>query len=427
MRGLFLLLACMTLAAVGGCGAEPAGEPQRLASAARVEADPGPGPAPPAPATLDRALLLALSVFPPGPDGKPGKTPGDATLLILRREGGRWIHETLRDTESNVFHKAVPFEAPGREPGLLTISGNAARLRLWRRGETGWESETLWAPSFGGTHNRLRDLELADLDLDGGPEIVLATHDQGVVAVVKITDGSVEVRELDRQPDTFVHEVEVGDLDGDGIQEILATPSHPNTLKDKPQPGQILRYTLDGQREVFVDLEDRHAKEVLITDLDMDGRPEVYASVEGQIRGGVRVASVEVHRFPNSGGPGETLVRLDDLLCRFLVPGDVDGDGRPELVAAGFRSGLWLLRPGAEGWEKTQIDADSSSFEHATALLDLDGDGRDEIYVAADDQGAVRRYLWTGEGFGREEIFRFPPDLRGFTWNITAAPVSLTR
>jgi hypothetical protein len=136
---------------------------------------------------------------------------------------------------------------------------------------------------------------------------------------------------------------------------------------------------------------------------------------------------VEVRRFPGSGGPGETLLTLDDLLCRFLVPGDVDGDGRRELVAAGMRSGLWLLQPGPTRWEKTQIDANSSGFEHATALLDLDGDGRDEIYVAADDQGAVRRYIWTDEGFGREEIFRFPPELKGFTWNITAAPAKLTR
>ena len=385
------------------------------------------GTAPPAPPDLDRVLLLAVSVFPPGPDGKPGKQPGAATLIILRRQGGRWQHEVLEDPESNVFHKALPYQLLGEEPGILTISGNAARLRLWHRRGGGWQSRTLWAPVFGGKHNRLRDMELADLDGDGRDEIVLATHDQGVVAIVDPGPSGVEVRELDRNPDTFVHEVEVGDLDGDGSLELLATPSNPNRFTDDPQPGRVVRYALDGERTVFADFGERHAKEVLVADLDRDGLPEVYAAVEGRLQDGVRTESVEIRRIDRPGGSGRTVVTLDDLLCRFLVPGDVDGDGQTEIVAATFRSGLWLLRPREGGWWKAQIDADSSSFEHATTLADLDGDGRDELYVAADDQGAVRRYVYTGEGFGREEIFRFPPELRGFTWNITTAPVELTR
>ncbi len=368
-----------------------------------------------------------MAVFPPAPDGTPGKKPGAATLIILRREGGRWIHEILEDPESNVFHKALPFQPPGGEPGILTIGANGARLRLWRKVDEVWTSETFWSPAFGGKHDRLRDMELADLDGDGDQEIVLATHDQGVVAVVAVGPEGARVEELDRVPNTFVHEVEVGDIDADGLVDILTTPSQPNRFNDKPQPGRIMRYDSGGRKRVFADLGDRHAKEVLIADLDGVGPPEVYAAIEGHVESGRRLSSVEIRRFPPEGGEGETIVTLDDLLCRFLVPGDIDGDGRSELVAATLRSGLWLLRPGAEGWDVSQIDRDSSSFEHATALLDLDGDGSDEIYVAADDQGAVRRYVWMGNGFGREEIFRFPPAQTGLTWNITAAPVELTR
>jgi hypothetical protein len=382
---------------------------------------------------LDQALLLSLSVFPIGPGGKASTQPGPATLVILRHEGGGWAHEVIEDPESNVFHKALPYTPPGEPPGILTIAGDAARLKLWRKRDGHWTHETLWAPAFGGKHDRLRDLEIADLDKDGTAELVLATHDQGVVAVLWPSPaGGLQVQELTRQRDTFVHEVEVGDADGDGAPEIYATPSQPNRLDD-PQSGRVVR--LDpagtGGARVFAAFGARHAKEILVTDLDADGRDEVYVAVEGLVERGARVSSVEIRRYRPGIGPadGELIAQLDDHLCRVLVAADVDGDGRRELVAAPFRAGIFLLRPGAgEGeWEKLRIDADSSGFEHATAAFDLDGDGRDEIYVAADDQEAVRRYVWNGSGFEREEIFRPGGELHGFTWNVTRAPVELTR
>jgi hypothetical protein len=365
-----------------------------------AEAPPASGfrAAPPAPDDLDRALLLTLSVFPKGPDGKASKTPGPATLLILRREQGAWVHDVLEDPESNVFHKAQVFAPPGAEPGILTLGGTAARLKLFR-------------------------------------EIALATHDQGVVAVVEVGEAGVEVGEVDREADTFVHEIESGDVDGDGRLELFTTPSQPNRFDGKAQRGRVMRYRPEraagepGAKEVFADLGDRHAKEVLVRDLDGDGRPEVYVSVEGRVEQGVRVQDVEVRRYRTGGADdaGEVVARIDDFLCRFLVPADIDGDGKLEIVAAPFKAGLRLLRPGPGEWSQTLIDADSSGFEHAAAAFDLDGDGRDEIYVAADEQGAVRRYVWLGDGFGREEILRVPDALHGFTWGVAAAPTGLVR
>jgi hypothetical protein len=103
------------------------------------------------------------------------------------------------------------------------------------------------------------------------------------------------------------------------------------------------------------------------------------------------------------------------------------------MVAAAFKSGLWLLRPGGDphaAWTVSSVDRGSSGFEHAAILTDLDGDGRDELYVASDDHAELRRYVWNGSRFDRATIYERKVNGRkvpgsAFTWNIMPAPVSL--
>jgi len=71
------------------------------------------------------------------------------------------------------------------------------------------------------------------------------------------------------------------------------------------------------------------------------------------------------------------------------------------------------------------IDAESSGFEHAAILLDLDQDGRDELYVASDDQGQVRSYVWTDHGWHRNVILEYSDKLSRFTWSIMPVPSTL--
>ena len=164
-----------------------------------------------------------------------------------------------------------------------------------------------------------------------------------------------------------------------------------------------------------------------------DGTDELYVSVEAETeKRGDRISivePVEIRRYNADTDPkeGHSIAQLEDRLCRFLTVGDVDGDGKKEMVAAAFRSGLWLLRPGADPnaqWERTLIDRNSSGFEHAALLTDLDDDGVDELYVASDDQGEVRRYRWQDGKFEQETLFTRPVRGSAFTWNLMPFPVS---
>ncbi|HEY7698188.1 MAG TPA: VCBS repeat-containing protein [Vicinamibacteria bacterium] len=375
----------------------------------------GRGEAPSPGTKLDRALVLAMAVLGQNDDGSPKPLPARAG--ILTREGSKWRYRFFEDKESNVFHKVMAY---GSE-GLLTLGGSKAAVKLWR---PDGKTETLWEADFGGKFSRMRDAEVGDIYGDGKLSIAVGTHDQGVVAVLRPDGtGKFAVQELDRAPETIVHEIELGDLNGDGVLEIYATPTPPNKLDGTEQPGKVVRYVPSaGEGPVEVaDLGTRHAKEILVADVDGDGRDELYVSLEA-VSGG----TVEIRRYDGDTDPkAENLVvRLDDKLCRFLTAGDVDGNGTKEIVAATHKRGLFLLRPGSP-WKVDLIASDSSGFEHAAILADLDADGRDELYVASDDQGEVRRYDWTADGWKKEVLVKFDDKLGRFTWNVMTAPASL--
>jgi hypothetical protein len=413
-----LLASALVLAACGGKEAPPA--PSGDSSVAT--------PAPPTASDLPRGLLLALSTFRTGEDGK--QVP-QSELATLVRAGGAWSAESVGDPDSNVFHKAMVVDLPGAGPSLITLGGMQAAIKRWQKGEAGLAPvETLWQAKFGGKFDRMRDAEAGDLFGDGKQALAVATHDQGVVALVRARDGGGwAVTELDRKADTFVHEIELGDLDGDGVLEIYATPSAPNKLDGTPQPGEVVRF-VPGKgegRTVVADLGMRHAKEILAGDVDGDGRDELYVSIEAAEGGSLEIKRYDAGTDP---GAGVVVVTLTDPMCRFLTAGDVDGDGKRELVIAAKDTGLWLARPGADAqatWSTESIDADSKGFEHAALLTDLDGDGTDELYAANDSAKQVNRYVWVDGKPVRETIYTSGSPSAVLTWNLMPVPVELVR
>jgi hypothetical protein len=420
----------LTFAAFWGCGSEEPPAPPAPPAAPVAPAAPTP---PATPADLPEGLTLSLAQFVDADgDGKPNE-PGPARLEFLHRSGGTWKTSALEDPQSNVFHKAMVYPAEDG-PRLLTLGGTAAIVKAWKKNPAGaLESSVLWQRDFGGKFSRMRDAEIADLYGDGKSSIAVATHDQGVVAVLRPGEKFTAV-ELDQQPDTFVHEVEVGDLDRDGKLELYATPSEPNRLEaGASQAGHVVRYVpaAGTKREVVADLGNRHAKEILVSDVDGDGTDELYVSVEGEVDQAKQLThKVDIRRYDAGTPPGSgaLIATIDDRLTRFLTAGDVDGDGKKELVAAAFSSGLWLLRPGSDpkgSWKVESIDTDSAGFEHAAILCDLDRNGTDELYVASDRHKQVRRYVWDGRKLAREIIYRRPDDRPIFTWNLMPVPREL--
>jgi hypothetical protein len=199
------------------------------------------------------------------------------------------------------------------------------------------------------------------------------------------------------------------------------------------QPGGVARYDLkDGAfvRTMIVHWDESHAKEILLADLDGVGGPELYVAKEGHVTkedGQTKLhdPATIVQLVPSGGKWTEKPVAslTDERQLRFLVAGDVTHDGKTDLVAAGMESGLWVLQRGDDGaFTSGLVDADSGGFEHATHVADLDGDGKLEIYAAAEKKNKPRvlhRYVWDGSTWTKSTIAEIPE--KRITWNIQDA------
>jgi len=357
-------------------------------------------------------------------DGKP--KPGPARMEIWQETPDGWTRSRLQDPESNVFHKAVQYDG-----GIITIGAEQAMVKKWTYADGAWSSKLLWKRSWGGKFDRIRDLEIGDVDGDGKDELVVATHDAGVVAVIEPeeADGTGKgVTELDQLADTFVHEIEIGDVDGDGKNEFFATPSERNRANES-QAGKVVMYKYQGGKYVRTVVEEEagtHAKEILATDIDGDGKSEFFSVFEAATdanKNVIRPVTIRQYALGKDGSFTHTdIATIDDRQTRFLVPGDFDGDGRQELVAAAMKTGLWYL-DSADGktWTKTLIDANSGGFEHACYAADLDGNGSLDLYVASDDQHELRVYSFDKDTktWSKQVIGSLDPTT--ITWNITTA------
>lgn len=373
---------------------------------------------------------------------------GRARITRLSWTEGALRVEQIEPADADVVHAIVC--DPTDPHAFFAATGGEARLDRWTSDLSGaWSSASLFSARYGPS-SRVRDVALGSIlrpappnDRTGGPidALVIGTHDEGLLAVLPL-GGDPRGRdpiEIDRAPRTLIHEVELGDLDGDGVREIYATRSPPNTLVPGiEQPGSVARYDLpSGTRETVIELAPRHAKEILVADVDADGRDELYVVVEARLvteAGATRVVEpVEVRRITSERpAPGEPIARFDDRSARFLAMGELDGDAGRELVISTFSAGLWVLRPpeARDGaavtaddlrgavWSRELVDASSGGFEHALTLADLDRDGRDEIYAMDDPTGELRRHERGADGWSHDILWAREAGLAGITWSV---------
>jgi len=337
-----------------------------------------------------------------------------------------WIARSLGDVDGDGVQDFVT-SAPGSSAG----GKDAGRVYVYstKTGKLLWKADGAAGDELG------TGVELAgDVNKDGVPDVVAGAPGGGRAYVYSGRDGRVLLTlNAESKNDTFGRHCSfAGDVDGDGYDDvIIGAPTNAAGGKDAGRA-----YVFSGK--------DGHR---LATFTGERAGDQFGSTVAGYTRGGHMFLLVgspmagprhtgRVYVYDRLDAKPRFVLESDATGARFgymfmSVPGDVDGDGVPDLYATDFSNaakGPWTGRAyvfsgktGANLFTLTGETAGEGFGIGPAVAGDVDGDGRPDLIVGAwQYAGAAvsggRAYLYSGRDGKLLKTYtcRIPGDTFGF-------------
>ncbi|MEJ1238177.1 FG-GAP-like repeat-containing protein [Chryseolinea sp. T2] len=287
--------------------------------------------------------------------------------------------------------KCGDLNGDGKPDIVATESGTADKVFIIKNNSTGPGNFAFTAPAIITLPGKKpRRIEIADLDLNGKPDVMISSLATNTISILINQSTLTSIAFSPSPPITIsvpgaasTEALGAQDLDGDGLPEIVTAQYQVNSdlyiIENKSSPGAISMGAVKSVAAGTV------IKTLRIADLDGDQKSDIAYT---------KLNNAEVGLFLNQSTPGSLSFSAAPAVSTDATPwgldfGDLDGDGKPEIVAASAtKKSITVLKNNstAGSLNFTRFIKGTTYINRHIGICDLDGDGKPDVaFTSVDD------------------------------------------
>ncbi|WP_163408148.1 FG-GAP-like repeat-containing protein [Flavobacterium ajazii] len=279
------------------------------------------------------------------------------------------------------------------KPDLVVVNYDSNTISIYHNEST---SGNLGSGSFAPkinliTGDKPSSVTIGDLDGDGKPDLVIAAISSVSVFRNVTTNGSITVNSFESRIDIDTGKdyeaIAIGDLNGDGKPDLAAPSYFAGSIYLFSNTSSIGIISFAAKFEIVTS---PYLSSMTICDFDGDGKPDLLTAYPASFNqsGGFYIYrnTATVGSFTNSSFAPRVEIGKGNYSPQSLKIGDLDGDGKPDLV---FRNSKYIsiLRNAITNGSITsssfepKVDIAATNFINFSdvAIGDIDGDGKPDL------------------------------------------------